>query len=234
MVSASKNFLTAALLCGTFIFAIAVNVALANASPLDETLAKLDAAAKKFTAAQADFEWDTYQKIVNDTDKQYGTIWFKRTGDATEMRSDVSDTPHGRVNQIVIYKDGELQYFQPTSGDLKTFAAGKNQSQYESFLTLGFGGSGTDLKKNWDITYQGTEQMQGVTVTKLDLKPIQPSVAKQFTHVTIWIDAPRAVSLQQKFFYPSGDARTAIYSNISEKNLPASQFVMPNKKSARK
>jgi len=35
-----------------------------------------------------------------------------------------------------------------------------------------------------------------------------------FTHITIWIDPARGVSLKQVFFAPNGDNRTANYSNI--------------------
>jgi hypothetical protein len=35
-----------------------------------------------------------------------------------------------------------------------------------------------------------------------------------FTHITIWIDPARGVSLKQIFYAPNGDNRTATYSNI--------------------
>ena len=35
-----------------------------------------------------------------------------------------------------------------------------------------------------------------------------------FTHITIWIDPARGVSLKQVFYAPNGDNRTATYSNI--------------------
>ncbi len=204
--------------------------AVAADSPLQQTLAHLDAASQKFTAAQASFEWDTFQRIINDTDKQYGNIWFKRTGSGTEMRADVSDAPGAKPGQIVIYAQSKLELYQPMIDEMKVFSAGKNSGQYESFLTLGFGGSGTDLTKNWTVTYIDSEMMRGVKVTQLDLKPLQPSVAKMFTHVTIWVDESRGISLQQKFFYPSGDYRTAIYSNISDKGVDGSRFQMPTTK----
>ena len=35
-----------------------------------------------------------------------------------------------------------------------------------------------------------------------------------FTHVTIWVDPVRGVSLKQIFYEPGGDTRTATYTNI--------------------
>jgi outer membrane lipoprotein-sorting protein len=39
-------------------------------------------------------------------------------------------------------------------------------------------------------------------------------VKNTFSHVTIWIDPTRGVSLKQIFFAPNGDNRTTTYSNI--------------------
>jgi outer membrane lipoprotein-sorting protein len=84
----------------------------------------------------------------------------------------------------------------------------------ESFLTLGFGGSGTALEKQWTITSQGTETIDGVQTAKLDLVPKQESVKNTFTHAVIWVDPARGVSLKQQFFTPSGDQRINLYTNI--------------------
>ena len=40
---------------------------------------------------------------------------------------------------------------------LTILKAGANHAQLESFLTLGFGGSGTDLEANWKVSLLGTE-----------------------------------------------------------------------------
>ena len=56
--------------------------------------------------------------------------------------------------------------------------------------------------------------MDGVSVAKLDLVPVQQNVANMFTHVTIWVDPARGISLKQIFYQPSGDMRTATYKNI--------------------
>jgi hypothetical protein len=35
-----------------------------------------------------------------------------------------------------------------------------------------------------------------------------------FSHIVIWVDLNRAISLKQQFFTPAGDYRTATYTNI--------------------
>ncbi len=53
--------------------------------------------------------------------------------------------------------------------------------------------------------------------------------ANMFSHVTIWIDPARGVSLKQVFYQPSGDLRTATYKNIRY-NLPLAADVFQLKK----
>ena len=48
---------------------------------LDAVLKKMDAMAANFTSAQADFEWDIYQKVIDEVDDvETGTIYYRRTG----------------------------------------------------------------------------------------------------------------------------------------------------------
>jgi hypothetical protein len=115
-------------------------------------------------------------------------------------------------------KDGKLAVFDPGTHDLKVFASGKNRAQYESFLTLGFGGSGSELARAWTITYLGTEPLSDgsstIATAKLDLVSKDANVRNMFTHIVIWVDPTRGILLKQQFFTPSEDYRTTIYANI--------------------
>jgi outer membrane lipoprotein-sorting protein len=114
----------------------------------------------------------------------------------------------------VTFDGGEANFFEPAIKQLTVIRAGANRNQWESFLTLGFGGSGADLEANWKVSLLKTETMDGVSVAKLDLVPVQQNVANMFNHVTIWVDPARGISLKQIFYQPSGDMRTATYKNI--------------------
>jgi outer membrane lipoprotein-sorting protein len=202
---------------------VAYHPASAQSADLDKVLAQMDAASAKFQSAQADFEWDQYEKIVDDHDLQGGTIYFERKDATTQMAAHITKPD----DKVVVYKGGELQFYQPKIDQITIFSAGVNRSQYESFLTLGFGGSGKDLAANWNITYQGSETIAGTQTAKLDLVPKQASVKSMFEHVTIWVDPARAISLRQQFFEPSGDVRTATYSNIKyNEKVPATAFTI--------
>jgi len=208
-----------------FILAVLLTCSRSHAADLDKVLADMDAAAARFQNAQADFVTDNYTKVVDDHEKQAGTMYFDRSAGQTQMAA-VFQEPDKKT---VIYKQSKLYFYQPALDQLSIFNAG---AQYESFLTLGFGGSGKDLRAAWEITDLGPETIDGVATEKLDLKSQKAKDSAKIDHITIWIDPTRAVSLKQVFFNSSGDTRTSNFTNIkyNEKKLPKGVFDVPKAK----
>ncbi len=174
---------------------------------LDEVLRQMDAASEKFQSAEANFRWDLYDHLVKETTTQTGTIYFKKQGSATVMGAKVVSPKI----QILEFRNGVFRLFEPATNHLTVV---KNQAQMDSFLTLGFGASGKDLLKAWTVSDLGDEVVDGVKTAKLDLVPKDPAVHNNCTHMTIWVDPARGISLKQSFYMPSDDYRTAIYSDI--------------------
>jgi outer membrane lipoprotein-sorting protein len=134
------------------------------------------------------------------------------------------------AEKSVFFNGSTLTLLQPEIKQETLFSAGSNRGQYESFLTLGFGGSGKDLQQNWTVTCDGMEPIDGVQTAKLDLKPKQQSVANTFSHVTVWIDPTRSLSLKQIFYEPSGDNRTATYTGIKYNTKISADVFKPKDK----
>jgi outer membrane lipoprotein-sorting protein len=184
-----------------------------TASPqLTALLAKMDTASKSFHSAQAEFQWDYYEKIVHDTTTQTGIIYFQREVGGTEMGAVIMDPARSKVVKGIHFKGTELQMFDPGVNQITVLNESSNQTEIESFLTLGFGAGGSDLAKIWNITDMGPETIDGVATEKLDNK--NPETRKNVLHVTIWIDAARAVALKQVAYQSGGNYRTATYKNI--------------------
>jgi outer membrane lipoprotein-sorting protein len=177
---------------------------------LDAVLREMDAASLKFQSAETDFRWDLYELVVKETTTQTGTIYFKKQGTTTVMGARVTSP----ALKIIEFRNGTLRLFEPGTNHMTIIDATKNKAQLESFLTLGFGGSGTELTKAWTISDLGDEVIDGVKTAKLDLVPKDPAVRNNCTHMTIWVDPARGISLKQSFYMPSGDYRTAVYANI--------------------
>jgi outer membrane lipoprotein-sorting protein len=192
----------------------ACSFAQSKPADLNTVLHEMDQASAKFKSAEADFRWDIYERVVKETTTQTGSIYFIKKGSDLEMGAQFKPP----TAKFVEYKNGTLQLFDPGADHLTIMKAGNNQAQAESFLTLGFGGSGSDLSKAWNITDLGTEQINDgskmVTTTKLDLVSKDPNIRNTFSHIILWIDPSRAISLKQQFFMPSEDQRTTYFTNI--------------------
>jgi outer membrane lipoprotein-sorting protein len=204
--------LVASLLFTVAIFVVSPAALHAQPKPghLDEVLRQMDAASLKFQSAEATFQWDLYEKVVKETTTQKGTIYFKKEVGGTAMGARMVSPSI----KIIEFRNGVVRLFDPGTDHLTIIDATKNKAQFESFLTVGNGGSGKDLAKAWTISDLGDETIDGVQTAKLDLVPKDPSVRANCTHMTIWVDPIRDVQLKQSLYMPSEDYRTAVYTNI--------------------
>jgi outer membrane lipoprotein-sorting protein len=192
--------------------------------PLKAVLKKMDDAAANFRATQADFEWDRYEKVIGEVDDvQTGTIYYRRSGKDIDMMADVKMEGGGPSElkseaKYVLFRDGKISVYQPKPDQVTVYDAGKNRAEVENYLVLGFGGSGQDLVKAWDVTYVAPETINGVATAQLKLIPKSEKVRGTFKEIYLWIDLERGVSIQQKLIETQGDYRLAKYSNIRTKD----------------
>ncbi|MGA7220418.1 MAG: outer membrane lipoprotein-sorting protein [Candidatus Sulfotelmatobacter sp.] len=206
-----KTAIAAAVLCLTLsLVSTAQSTAQNQGVTLESVLKKMDAAAATFQSAEADFEWVQYQKVVDEKDTQTGTVYYRKSGTGIEMMADIK-TPD---RKFVLYKEGKLQVYQPKIEQVMQFTAGANQNEMEGYLVLGFGGSGQDLIRAYDVTFLGEETIDKVATAKLQLVPKNEKVKNYFSQATLWIDVNRGISLQQQFMQGQGDYRLARYSAI--------------------
>jgi outer membrane lipoprotein-sorting protein len=182
----------------------------AAAPTLDEVLKKMDATAASFRSLQADFVWDQYEKVVDDHDLQKGTVYYRRNGQNIEMMAEVRDP----APKFVLYKGGKLQMYQPKIDQVMEYSTGNNRSDIESYLVLGFGGSGADLKKSFDVTSLGPQTVDGMPTVELQLLPKSDKLRNNISKIYLWIDVGSGISVQQQFFQPEGDYRLAKYLNV--------------------
>jgi outer membrane lipoprotein-sorting protein len=194
---------------------------------LGKVLAKLDASAKTFTSAQADIVWDNVQtQPVLDKDSQVGTAIFARAKNGQMQVAVHIKTDNGKpVLKDLSYADGVGKMYEPAIKQIQIFKVGDKGGQLESFLTLGFGGSGQDLMKSWQITDAGTEAVNGVQAAKLQLVPRDPALAKTAPKVLLWIDLDKGVAVKQQRFDTAGNYVVFSYSNIQlNKKVPSNAF----------
>jgi outer membrane lipoprotein-sorting protein len=188
---------------------------------LDHVLDVMDKAGTNFRTTEAAFVWQQYTSLVKETDTQKGKIYFRRSNHEIQMAVDITD-PYPKY---VLLSGGKLQLFEPRVDRVTVYNVQKNQAEFEAFLQLGFGGGGHSMLKSFDIKYLGTEKVNGLETSKLDLVPKSAKIRNTFEHIVLWIDLDRGISVQQQLFQPGGDYRLASYSDIEiNQKIPDSVF----------
>jgi len=191
-------------------FSMAPQQSSSGACSLECVLKKMDTAAANFKTAQADFVWDQYQKVVDEHDLQKGTVYYRRAGKDIEWMAEIKEPD----TKFVLYKNGKLQVYQPKIEQVVEYSTSGNRNEIESYLVLGFGGSGQDLKKSFEVTYLGEESVGGSASAQLQLIPKSEKLRNNFSKILLWIDLSRGISVQQQFLQTQDDYRLAKYSAV--------------------
>lgn len=201
----------------------AAQVAPNTNAELSRVVAQMDRTAANFHTTQANFVWQQYTKVIDDvTDTQKGTVYFRRSGHDVEMAADVNDPSPPKY---VLFTGSRVEMYQPKINQVTEYNTGKDRGAFESFLVLGFGGSGQDMLKSFEVTYLGNEKVADSDTVKLNLVPKSDKARSTFNHIWLWVDPARGVSLRQQLFEPDGDYRLADYTDIQlNQKIPDSAF----------
>lgn len=202
-----------------------------NGAALDAVLKKMDTVAASFTTAQANFQWETYQKVIDEmVDFETGVIYYRKSSKQVEMMAEVKEAGASASSlkpepKFVLLSDGKIRLYEPKVDRVTEIDLGKNHSEFESYIVLGFGASGHDLQKSFDVTYMAPETIESVKTAKLQLIPKSEKVRNTYSQIFLWIDVDRGVSVQQQLFQPQGDYRLAKYSQIKlHEKIPEDVF----------
>lgn len=179
---------------------------------LNKTIAAMNAASAKFQSYEANLEWDTWNATIRDIDtKQSGTFYCQRAGGGTQMGIHFNQPSP----MVLTFKNGVADKWVPGQDQEDRFKI----AGAEGYLALGCGGSGDALAKAWDIKDLGSENVtvdgKPVAAEKLDLTSKDATVRNNVTHILLWIDLTRDISVKQVLYQPSGDYKTSLYSKIS-------------------
>ncbi len=225
-----RRILAAGFLWGA-IFLVAnlgVSIAQTPSTELDKTLARLDATAQKFKSAEAEVVWDNVQtQPIYDKDTQTGTIYFERRKGEVSTALHLKTLDGKPVPKEMVYDGGEFKLYEPMLKQLTIFKTTGKQSQIESFLALGFGGSGADLKKNWNVRYTGAETIDGMATSRLELLPLNEGAKQNVSKVILWVDMASGIAIRQQSFDPSGNYRMVNYKIVHlNSGVPANAFAV--------
>ncbi|MBV8208384.1 MAG: hypothetical protein JO041_16485 [Acidobacteria bacterium] len=194
---------------------------------LPAVLAAMDQASQKFRSAQAEFKWDQFESAVNEHDVQEGAIYFQRRGGQLQMMAHV--TSPANAEKYAHYDGSAVKLFEVAPNRVTEYDTRKNKDTVETFLILGFGGSGQDLQKSFTVSLDGAEEINGVNTARLLLLPRSEKARNVFDRIYLWINPSTGISVRQKFMEPqTGNYRDAWYTNIQlNGQLPRDAFRLP-------
>lgn len=208
----------------SFILALLSAPTVVAAEDLNSVLARLNASSANFRSASADARAENVMTDpIPDTEVQKGVVYFERKNGSFQTAAHIHQINGQPVPKMYVYSRGTLKLWEGGNLDqVTTFAKATN---FEGYLSLGFGASGNDLASKWDIKYDGPETINGVKTEKLELVAKDPAVRKFLAKVILWVDPDRDVSLKQYFDEGQGQSRTCVYSNIKlNQRLPGDAF----------
>jgi outer membrane lipoprotein-sorting protein len=172
----------------------------------------MDKSAKDFHSLTADIEHVKYTAVVKDTSTETGQIFVRKD---EKLRIDFQ-----KPDPRTILRNGDNLYiYTPKIGTVEEFNIGKNRAMADQYLALGFGTKSESLRKNYQVSLTGEEELDGRKMAVIELVPNADDVRKQIAKIQMWVDEASWLPTQQKFFEAgSGDYFMSRYKSVM-KNL---------------
>jgi outer membrane lipoprotein-sorting protein len=204
----SGNRITVGAVCASFFLFFAIRpIEARSPTPLETVLAHLDEEAKDFHSLSADMERTKVTVVVNDHSTETGSIALRGDKMLLQMKA-----PNART----ILRLGDTLYlYTPGLKRVEEYDLGKNRTLVDQFLLLGFGTSGKELERGYEIALLNEGPLGDKKAAELELTPKSDAVRKQVSKIHIWIDESTWLPIQQEFIEAgSGDYSTVRYSKI--------------------
>lgn len=184
----------------------------AGDNALDQVLARMDRAAKDFKSMTAQVTYVTHTEVLNENDQESGTIAMKKIHPG-EVEGLVDFTSPDRKS--IAFEKRTAKEYLPKLKTVQVFDLKKHGEQIDKFIMIGFGTSGSELAKDYDMTVLGTESWQGQPTIHLQLIPKSGDAKQYVQKLELWIPAlGEPYPVHEKIQEPSGDYRLVTYSDL--------------------
>ena len=181
------------------------------AADLPAVMSKMNAAAPQFQGMTAKIRWVKYTKLVDDTNVESGDLWVKKDAKGQVQLRIAFTEP---VRKQVRIEKTTVEIFNEAINQIEEYDLKAKGNQLYEGLLLGYGVSGDELQKRYDITIAGEEPIDGQPTVKLEMIPKDAEDRAAGKTVEMWISTQSWQPLQQKANEHSGDYRLVSYSNV--------------------
>ena len=179
---------------------------------VQQILARMDKAASDFKAMTAQVTHVDHTDVLNEDSTESGTVTMKKVQPG-EVLERVDFTVPDR--KTITFEKRHVQEYLPKINTVQVFDLDKHGEQLDRFLMIGFGISGIELAKDWDVAVLGTENIHGQSAIRLQLNPKAAEFRQYVQKIELWIPAEGdPYPLREKIFEPSRDYRLVTYSDL--------------------
>lgn len=207
-----------------------------RAETLAELMARMDAASATFTGMTASLKQLDHQEILGENETQTALVKLKKSKAGLVARLDFA-APN---QHTVSLRSRTVEVFTPKSNTVQIYDIGKFGSQLDQFLLLGFGTSGKELQKNYDVKLIGAATVGDRKTTHIELVPKSKQALEYLKKAELWIAVDGAYPIQEKVHKNATDYFLINYSDVKinapladqdlEMKLPAGVTkIYPNK-----
>jgi outer membrane lipoprotein-sorting protein len=180
---------------------------------VQQVLARMDKAASEFKSMTAQVTYVTHTDVLNDDSTESGSVTMRKVSPG-EVQGKVEFTAPD-VKTVTIEKRRVQEYF-PKINTLQVFDLDKHGEQLDKFFMIGFGSSGLELAKDYDVSVLGTETMKDQSAIHLQLVPKVAEARQYVQKLELWIpDQGDPYPLREKILEPSRDYRLVTYSGLT-------------------
>jgi outer membrane lipoprotein-sorting protein len=181
---------------------------------LQDLRARMDKAASGFNAMTADVQYVTHTDVINDDSTETGTVAMKKVPPGEVQGLVEFVTPDKRT---VTFEKRKIQIYYPKMKTLQIWNLDQHGEQLDKFLMIGFGTSGSELAKDYDMTVLGTETVKGQQspAIRLQLVPKSAEARQYVKKLELWIPSEGdPYPFREKISQPSNDYRLVTYSDL--------------------
>jgi len=177
---------------------------------LESVLNRMEKASGNLQSFVADIVTTKYTAILEQFDHpEKGKFYYKRADNGSALiRLEIVDP----AERILTIQDDEALSYKPRINSASKYKLGKNKDKAE-YLALGIGQFPTNLKRTFNVTYRGRENVRGAACSILELKLKDPKASAMFSAITVWIKDSTGVSTRMKLEEPFGDYVLVTFSN---------------------
>lgn len=181
------------------------------AQDVEGVLAKLDQSSLGFRGLIAQVKQISYTHVIQDTSEESGKITlFRPTPKDLRMLVEFQQ-PEVRA---VAFAHRKIQIYYPKLQTVQEYDLGKQGALVDQFLLLGFGTSGRDLRRSYDVKYGGAETASGVRSQRLELTPKSEEARQHVRRIEMWVSDSDGIPVQLKVHQPSKDYKLISYSAV--------------------